>query len=146
MSFNTSYNFGQPFKNPSNSGLSFANANPLPAFKVKKAEKPSNSGLSFANANPLSTLPPLPDFKVKKAEKPSSSGLSFGNANQPSVFANRSTLREDLNTVIKMLKRWSYYPYFVLQAVDAEKIDVKELFGCTNAIIEVKDKIVLTFI
>jgi hypothetical protein len=114
MSSSTSYNFGQPFKNPFSSGLSFANANPLPAFGVKKAEKPFSSGLSFVNANPLSTLPPLPDFGVKKAEKPSSSGLSFGNANQPSVLANRSILREDLNTVVKMLERWSCYPYFVL--------------------------------
>jgi hypothetical protein len=57
---------------------------------------------------------------------------------------NRSTLREDLNAVVRLLELWSCYPYLVSQAVESEKIDAKELFGCARAIVDAKDKIVLT--
>jgi hypothetical protein len=97
----------------------------------------------MSSTSPTSNPRPLPDFGFKKAE---SAAFLFGNAEKPSVLANRSTLREDLNAVAKLLERWSRYPYLVLQAVDAEKIDIKELFGCASAIVEAKDKIVLTFV
>jgi hypothetical protein len=130
MSSSTSYNLGHSLMLPS--------------------KKPSSAAFSFGNANPPSTSPtnprPLPDFGFKKAENPSSAAFSFGNANQPSVLANRSTLREDLNAVAKVLERWSNYPYLVFQAADSEKINAKELWGCANAIVEAKNKIVLAFV
>jgi hypothetical protein len=133
-----------------------SNATLLPDFGFKQAEPEVWSGTAEKSSNPQ----PLPDFGFKKAEPGVRSGTAeksssnplplpdfgFRKAENPSVLANRSALREDLNAVAKVLERWSNYPYLVFQAVDSEKIDVKELWGYAGAIVEAKDKILLAFV
>jgi hypothetical protein len=164
MSSSTGQPSTSPSKKPSSSNFLFGKAekppsNPtlLPDFGLKKAEELSSSAFLLGNPNlPTSDPRPLPDFGFQKAKEPLSGAFPLGNANQPLTTSNPSSLpnfglgnrslRDDLNTVAKLLKRWSHYPFLVSQAVNAEKIDVKELFECASAIVEDKDKIVLTFV
>jgi hypothetical protein len=97
-------------------------------FGFKKVKEPLSGAFLFRNINQSLTTfspPSLPDFRFKKAEEPLSGAFLFRNINQPMTtfnpfslpdfrLRNRSILREDLNTVAKLLKHWSRYLFLVL--------------------------------